>query len=83
MKNQQQNELKEDIKKIDQPGKTLPFEDKSSNMYGLTKEHQHQHIKRQTATSRKDLTLKGNKLWKIIENSQLLQRFTQLEQFEP
>ena len=38
MKNQLQNQLKEDIKKIDQSDKTLTFADKSSNMYRLRKE---------------------------------------------
>ena len=38
MKNQLQNQLKEDIKKINQSDKTLTFADKSSNMYRLTKE---------------------------------------------
>ena len=65
MKNQQQNQLKEDIKKTNQPDKTLTFADKSSNMYRLTKEHQHQHMKEQTETSRNELTLKKNKLWKM------------------
>ena len=37
-KNQLQNKLKEDIKKINQSNKTLTFADKSSNMYRLTKE---------------------------------------------
>ena len=65
MKNQQQNQLTEDIKKTNQPNKTLTFADKSSNMYRLTKEHQYQHMKKQTETSRKELTLKKNKLWKM------------------
>ena len=38
VKNQLQNQLKEDIKKINQSNKTLTFADKSSNMYLLTKE---------------------------------------------
>ena len=38
MKNQLQNQLKEDIKQINQSDKTSTFADKSSNMYGLTKE---------------------------------------------
>ena len=38
VKNQLQNQLKEDIKKINQSDKTLTFADKSSNMYRLTKE---------------------------------------------
>ena len=38
MKNQLQNPLKKDIKKINQSGKALTFADKSSNMYQLTKE---------------------------------------------
>ena len=63
VKNQQQNQLKEDIKKTNQPNKTLTFADKSSNMYRLTKEHQ--HMKKQTETSRNELTLKKNKLWKM------------------
>ena len=63
MKNQQQNQLKEDKKKTNQPDKTLTFADKSSNMYRLTKEHQ--HMKKQTETSRNELTLKKNKLWKM------------------
>ena len=33
MKNQLQNQLKEDIKKINQSDKTLTFAGKSSNMY--------------------------------------------------
>ena len=37
-KNQLQNKLKEDIKKINQSHKTLTFADKSSNMNRLTKE---------------------------------------------
>ena len=38
VKNQLQNQLKEDIKTISQSDKTLTFEDKSSNMYRLLKE---------------------------------------------
>ena len=38
VKNQLQNQLKEDIKKINQSDKTLTFADKSSNMYRLTRE---------------------------------------------
>ena len=38
VKNQLQNQPKEDIKKINQSDKTLTFADKSSNMYRLTKE---------------------------------------------
>ena len=38
VKNQLQNQLKEDIKNISQSDKTLTFEDKSSNMYRLLKE---------------------------------------------
>ena len=38
VKNQLQNQLKEDIKQINQSDKTSTFADKSSNMYGLTKE---------------------------------------------
>ena len=38
VKNQLQNQLKENIKRINQPDKTLTFADKSSNMYRLTKE---------------------------------------------
>ena len=38
IKNQPQNKLKEDIKKTNQPDKTLTFAGKSSNMYRLTKE---------------------------------------------
>ena len=62
MKNQQQNQLKKDMS---QPDKTITFADKSSYMSQLAKEHQHQHIKKQTATSRKKLKLKENKLWKM------------------
>ena len=38
VENHFQNQLKEDIKKINQSDKTLPFADKSSNIYRLTKE---------------------------------------------
>ena len=38
VKNQLQNQLKEDIRKINQSDKTLTFADKLSNMYLLTKE---------------------------------------------
>ena len=37
MKKQLQDQLKKDIKKINQSDKTLTFADKSSNMYRLTK----------------------------------------------
>ena len=33
-------------KVMNQPDKTVTFADKSSNMYRLTKEHQHQHMKK-------------------------------------
>ena len=57
--------MKEDIKKTNQPDKTLTFADELSNMYRLTKEHQHQHMKKQIETSRNELTLKKNNLWKM------------------
>ena len=38
LKNHLQNQLKENIKKINQSNKTLTFADRSSNMYRLTKE---------------------------------------------
>ena len=38
VKNQLQNQLKEDIRKIKQSDKTFTFADKLSNMYLLTKE---------------------------------------------
>ena len=73
VKNQLQNQLKEDIKQINQSDKTSTFADKSSNMYGLTKEEYVKMwrnaitsiYKKQTATSRKESTLKENKLWKM------------------
>ena len=56
MKNQLQNQLKEDIKKINQSDKTLTFADKSSNMYRLTKE-EYIKMRRKAITS----TYKKNK----------------------
>ena len=38
LKNHLQNQLKENIKKINQSDKTLTFADRSSNMYRLAKE---------------------------------------------
>ena len=61
VKNQLQNQLKEDIKKINQSDKTLTFTDKLSNMYRLTKEEYVKmwrnattstHTKKKTTTSR-------------------------------
>ena len=56
VKNQLQNQLKEDIKKINQSDKTLTFADKSSNMYRLTKE-EYVKMRRNAITS----TYKKNK----------------------
>ena len=72
MKNQLQNQLKEDIKKISQSDKTLNFANKSSNMYQLAKE-EYVKMRRNAVTStykkqkrsRKESTLKENKLWKM------------------
>ena len=72
MKNQLQNQLKEDIKKISQSDKTLNFANKSSNMYQLAKE-EYVKMRRNAVTStykkqkrsRKELTLKENKLRKM------------------
>ena len=72
MKNQLQNQLKEDIKKISQSDKTLNFANKSSNMYQLAKE-EYVKMRRNAVTStykkqkrsRKESTLKENKLRKM------------------
>ena len=61
------------MKKIYQSDKTLTFVNKSSNMYRLTKEEYVKMrknaitstTKKQSATSRKEPTLKENKLWKM------------------
>ena len=72
MKNQLQNQLKEDIKKISQSDKTLNFANKSSNTYQLAKE-EYVKMRRNAVTStykkqkrsRKESTLKENKLRKM------------------
>ena len=56
VKTQLQNQLKEDIKKMNQSDKTLTFADKSFNMHRLTKE-EYVKMRRNAITS----TYKKNK----------------------
>ena len=73
MQNQLQNQLKEDIKKLNQSDKTLIFADKLFNMYRLTKE-EYVKMGRNAITStykktnnniKKRIDFKGKK---IVEN---------------
>ena len=72
VKNQLQNQLKEDIKKINQSDKTLTFADKSSNMYRLTKE-EYVKIRRNriTSTYKKNITditkIKGKQIMENVD----------------
>ena len=75
MKNQLQNQLKEDIKKINQSDKTLTFADKSSNMYRLTKE-EYVKMRRNAITStykktnsniKKRIDIKGKQIMENVD----------------
>ena len=45
---------------MNQPDKTVTFADKSSNMYRLTKEHQHQHMKKKPSNIKKKIDIMEN-----------------------
>ena len=76
-KNQLQNKLKEDIKKINQSDKTLTFADKSSNMYRLTRE-EYVKMRKNAITSthkktnsniKKRIDIKGKQIMENVETS--------------
>ena len=75
MKNQVQNQLKEDLKKTNQSDKTLTFADKSSNMYRLTKE-EYVKMRRNVITStlkktnsniKKRIDIKGKQIMENVD----------------
>ena len=79
VKNQLQNQLKEDIKKINQSDKTLTFADKSSNMYRLTKE-EYVKMRRNAKTStykeansniKKRINIKGKQIMGNVDKETL------------
>ena len=72
MKNQLQNQLKEDIKKINQSDKTLTFADKSSNMYRLTKE-EYVKMRRNAMTSTSKKTNSNIKKRIDIKEKQIME----------
>ena len=75
MKNQVQNQLKEDLKKTNQSDKTLTFADKSPNMYRLTKE-EYVKMRRNVITStlkktnsniKKRIDIKGKQIMENVD----------------
>ena len=78
MKNQLQNQLKEDIKKINRSDKTLTFADKSSNMFRLTKEEYVKmrrnaitlstYKKKTNSNIKKRINIKGKQIMENVDN---------------
>ena len=72
MNNQLQNQLKEDIKKMNLSDKTLTFADKSSNMYRLTKE-EYVKMRRNSRTSTYKKTNRNIKIRIDIKRKKIME----------